>query len=265
VAACVGSAALGASWMTALAVLARGQHPQLFVVGDDAWQVVLIEHRDHRIVILNGEFEQSPETEIDRVCSVLRQRIDVVAGAGLALSLLSNDFRHRRSVGSVIQLDGSPGQVSSTNFVPMTEPIAISVGDIDVQARPLPATQWDQDTNGGVSWIAHVQVGQVVVAMAPSLDLIAQHASIETTLAIAPAGDLGSMKRSLPDVAVAINARSANRPADSQSRIDTDPQGLLLVRIFPQDIAGFVFRDGRLILPDWTQPARGAPPTYSSS
>ena len=156
VATCVGSAALGASWLTGLALLARGRHPQMFAVGEDAWQVLLVEHGDRRIMILNGDFEHSPEPEVNRLCSLLRQRLDVVAGTGKALALLSNNFRARRAVDTLIQLDSLPGKASSPDFVPLTRSIEIVIGDIRVQFRPLPQSQTapDDATN---SWIAHVQ------------------------------------------------------------------------------------------------------------
>lgn len=265
VAACVGSAAVGASWMTGLALLARGRHPQMFVVGADSWQVVLVEHGDHRIAILSGEFERSPEPEIDRLCSVLRQRIDVVAGTRVALSLLSNDFRDRRSVDTVIQLDGSPGQMSSTDFVPMTQPVTIAAGAIEVHIRPLPTMQRDLIATRVGAWIAHLHVQNLVVAIAPSLDLMAHHASVESTLAIAPEGEMGPLSRTVPDIAVAINARSASRLTDSLLNGETDRRPLRVIRIFPRDIAGFVFRGGLLVLPNWADDVRGEPTSYSSS
>src|SRR5680860_497973 len=137
-AACIGAAATGATWMTGFSLIIRGRHPQLLVVGDDAWQVMLIEHGSNRIVILNGEFERSPEQEIDRLCSVLRQHVDVVAGTRTALSLLSNDFRSRRSVDTLIQLDGAPDQPGSPGFVSMARPIAVRAGAVELQLRPLP-------------------------------------------------------------------------------------------------------------------------------
>lgn len=251
VATCGGAAALGASWLTGLALLARGRHPQMFVVGDDTWQVLLVEHGHRRILILNGEFEHSPEPEINRLCSVLRQRIDVVAGTANALALLSNDFRARRAVDTVIQLDGLPGQASSPDFVPLTRSIEISFGEVIVQFRPLPQSQTEPDHDATSAWIAHVHVRQLVAAIASSLDLIAEHASTESSLAIAATGSVDDMPEFLLGRATAINAPSARRASDTQVIGSLDRRQSALIRVFPRDIASFVFRGDRLILPDW--------------
>ncbi|MBA2775991.1 MAG: hypothetical protein H0U31_04585 [Chloroflexia bacterium] len=253
VATCVGSAVLGASWFTGLALLARGRHPQMFVVGDDAWQVLLVEHGDCRIVILNGDFEHSPEPEVNRLCSVLRQRLDVVAGTGKALALLSNDFRARRAVDTMIQLDGLPGQASSPNYVPLTRSIEIAIGDIRVQFRPLPQSQAEPDHDATNSWIAHIQVGEMVAAIAPSLDPIADHASMESSLAIAVTGALDDVPEFLLERAIAINAQWATHATDNQMSNGVYRTRSTLVRVFPRDIAAFVFRGERLTLPDWAQ------------
>jgi len=166
----VGGALLGASWTAGLAVVARGRHPQVFVLGRDNWQVLLVEHGGNRIVFLAGTFERSPEAEIDLLCGLLRQHIDVVAGDRNVLGLLSSGFRARRSVETIIDLDGSPQAANSQRFVSISNPIGIQAGALNLEIVPLARGLWQGEVSNGSGWIVHITIGDVVIAVARTLD-----------------------------------------------------------------------------------------------
>ena len=76
----VGGGIAGGLWATGMTMLAQGRHPNLFVLGDDEWQIVLADHRSGRILFLVGEFPGTPESGIDRIMRAIRQRVDVLIG-----------------------------------------------------------------------------------------------------------------------------------------------------------------------------------------
>lgn len=247
-----GGALTGGVWSTGLSVLARGRHPQVFVLGNDGWQVLLIEHGTSRILMLIGTFEESPDREIDLLCGLLRQHIDVVVGSGEALGSLSSTFRNRRSVRTIVQLDGSEAIASSPAFVPLAEPVQLRAGVLGVRLDPLSEGRWKTGSPGVSHWIAHLTAGDLIVAIGPSLDVIANHGRAHSTLAIAPVGDIARVWSVIPGITIASNTRDslATLGAGLSSRVQTR-----LVRTFRRDIAAFRLKDNRIELPDWTREA----------
>ncbi|MDQ3655988.1 MAG: hypothetical protein M3457_13040 [Chloroflexota bacterium] len=246
----IGSALTGAVWTTSLAVLARGRHPQVFALGADEWQVLLLEHGTNRIIILVGAFKESPEPAIDMLCGLLRQHIDVVVGSGEALGLLSSSFRARRAVTTFVDTNGSPSHASSRRYVSLSDAVQLRAGALHVEVAPLPDGQWKNKQSKGQPWIVHVTIGDLTIAIGPTLDVIADSGHIDAALAIAPEGDVARLWRTIPGIAVATNSR------DSLERLDEDASAadtMRLVRTFDRDIAAFVVRDGRIQLPDWTR------------
>jgi len=252
----IGGALTGAAWTTGLAVIARGWRPRISVLGGQRWQVLLIEHGSCRVLVVHGQFEESPEPAVDLLCGVLRQHIDVVAGTGDALASLSSGFRTRRAVRTFVELDPPPGTTGSPAYVRLFEGITIDAGTMEITLQPLAADAWSSGTEGSRSWIGHVTVRELAVAFAPTVEIVADHGSPRAALAIAPEGDAGRLWRSLPGITIATNARE---PLATMRASLADHVPVTLVRTFPRDIAVFEFRDARLTLPDWEErAARGA-------
>lgn len=246
----LGAAIGGATWTTGLSILARGRHPQVFVLGDDGWQVILVEHGTNRMIVLAGVFERSPEPEIDLLCGVLRQHIDVVIGDAAALRLLSPGFRERRSVTTIVQMDGSPLLSSSERYISLVDPLSLRAGAFELTLTSLPSGHWNALESPSVGWIGHLTHGELTIAIGPTLETIATYASVTATLAIAPSGDIAHAWRTLPGIVVVTHSRqslaeiSAGMPAERSTT---------LVRTFRHDTAAFVVKEGRIQLPDWTQ------------
>jgi hypothetical protein len=86
----VAGALAGGTWTTGLGILARGVRPQFFVIGDDAWQLMLIEHGRRRALLTLGEFDDDPEASVSRLTTSLRQHVDIVIGDRNFLSRASS-------------------------------------------------------------------------------------------------------------------------------------------------------------------------------
>ncbi len=243
----LGGALTGAVWTTGLVVLARGRHPQIFALGADEWQVLLLEHGTNRVVILVGTFEESPEPAIDLLCGLLRQHVDVVVGSGDALGLLSSTFRGRRAVTTFVDTDGAPSLGSSRRYVSLSDTIQLRAGALHMEVAPLPNGQWKSEQSTGQQWITHVSIGVLTIAIGPTLDAIADSGNSNAALAIAPAGDVARLWRTIPSVTIATNSR------DSLGQDAVAADTTRLVRTFQRDIAAFVVKGGRIQLPDWTR------------
>jgi hypothetical protein len=248
----VGGATVGAMWTTSLTLLARGRHPQIFVVGNDDWQILLIEHRTARVLLLSGDFEQPLGTEIDHLLGLLRQHIDVIIGTQASLDRLPPGLRSRRSVSTTVALDGSASSGTSRSFVPLTDSLLVGAGAFSITVRRLPLEEWTAARSAPPSWICQIAVGNLDVAIGPTLEILGENAHPTTALAIAPSGDLGSIIRLVPAAAIATNARSAEKALFSTGADGSD-RTTWLIRTFPTEIAGFVVRNGRMQLPDWSQ------------
>ncbi len=247
-----GGALSGAIWTTGLTVLARGRHPQLFVLGSDEWQVVLLEHGTNRVLMLLGEFESSPEPEIDLLCGLLRQHIDSVVGNADVLQLLSSAFRERRSVSTLIETGSSGGGAGSTRYRWLDDPNTLHVGAFKLTIEPLPVAEWRRGETVTRDWIAHATAGDVKVVFGPSIATISAHANPDSTMAVAPLGDIAALWRVLPGIAVATNTRET---IDVIAPAGSIAAPRVLVRTFRRDIAAFAVRDGRLQMPDWVERA----------
>ena len=248
-----GGALTGALWTTGLAVLARGRHPQLFVLGRERWQVVLLEHGTNRVILLLGEFDASPEAQIDLLCGLLRQHVDVVVGDGATLRLLSSSFRERRAVPMMIETGTLAAPPDSTHYRWLIQPMTIRAGRFSLTIEPLPAQEWRRGETGQRDWIAHATAGDVSIALAASLDTIARHGDPRSTLAVAPDGAAARLWRVAPGIAVATNSRESLDPLDVSGATGSRK---VLIRTFRRDIAAFVIKDGRLTLPDWAEAPR---------
>jgi len=243
----LGGALTGAVWTTSLAVLTQGRHPQLLVLGAGECQVLLLEHGTNRVVILVGTFEASPEPAIDLLCGLLRQHIDVVVGSGDVLGLLSSSFRTRRAVTTFVDTDRSPSHVSSRRYVSLSDSIRVRAGPLHMEVAPLPNGHWKGEQSTGQQWIIHVSIGDLMIAIGPTLDVIADSGNSNAALAIAPAGEVARLWRTIPGVTVATNSR------DSLDQDAFAADTMRLVRTFQRDIAAFVVKGGRILLPDWTR------------
>jgi hypothetical protein len=245
----VGSAAIGATWTTGLAILARGRHPHLYVVGRDTWHAVLIEHGNARALLLSGAFDVSPEPEINLLCGVLRQRIDVVIGDGSSLALLSGTFARRRAISTFVQLDSPPGSRTSPAYVPLAESLRLQIGAMHLDVQRIVSGAWSTASPGSSEWIGHLSLGEISIAIARSLEVVAELGSPLAMLAIAPSGDMEKLGANLPGVAIATNSGSVNAvEIGGYVRV-----GTWITRTFRRDIAEFIIRDREVQLPQWSR------------
>jgi hypothetical protein len=238
----------GGTWTTGLGILARGVRPQFFVIGDDAWQLILIEHGRRRALLALGEFDDDAEASVSRLTTSLRQHVDIVIGDRNFLSRASSVTSQWH--GTVhIQLDPSPVAPASQTYLQLDGDFRIGIGDFTLVVRSLPAGLWRQSATSEQSWIGHLHHGPITVAMASTLDALAQHADPASALVIAPEGDLAALRRYIPNAGVVTNTGMVPRGVIANTNGDAIP----LVRIFRSDTAAFRVRDGRIELPGWTQ------------
>jgi hypothetical protein len=244
--------ALGASWTTGLAMLARGLRPQILCIGSGTWQLIALQTMRQGILILAGEFEEFPETPARRLLGILRPRIDLVVGRQAALDLMSPTSLRRLADASRIVLDRGMAQGAPNRTVTVGSGVAVTLDPFQMRLSPVHENDWNAGTSQS-GWLAEIDVNGVTLAIGPTLDLLARHANVRTTLAIAPSGHLAYLHRVLPHVAVATNAESAEAAGFLASSADTDQRDFLVARTFAGDVATFRIRNGAIQLPPWTE------------
>jgi hypothetical protein len=235
--------AFGSAWFTGLAALARGIHPQILAVGNGDWQILLVEHRARRALILVGDTTGAQSDDVSRLLGGWRFGVDVLAGSAAAIAGLSDQTLGRLAPPLTIDLDTEGSSRSGTRQV-IGDGLALDIGVFHIRFIPLPATA----PGTGRSWIAHLAVDGLIVAVAPALETIGDQGALETTLAVAPTGDIRYAGTRLPQAAIVTNqSRIAGIEFDLATKATTN-----LVRTYPNDPARLEFRDGHLRLPAWT-------------
>ncbi len=234
----------GGAWFTGLSVLARGRHPQILAIGDDDWQVVLVEHRSRRALILAGNTPVADPADIAALLGAWRPGVDIVAGNQESLAGLDEQTSDQLAPSLTIVLNTGDTPQSGLRRA-IGDGLHLRLGSISIEFTPTGSTA---DMNGS-GWIAHLRVNDLVVAIAPSLDVIANHGDISSALALAPAGDVAVASSRMPQAAIATNQSNLR---DIDFGTESASAETTLVRIFPGDTARMEFRDGVLRLPAWT-------------
>lgn len=245
-----GAAAAGAAWTSGLAVSTKGWRPQVSVLGERDWQVLLLDHRGNRTLILAGDFEESPVPAIDRLCGVVRQHVDIVAGSRDALGLLPPDFPDRRAVATIVELDPPPGLSNSPSYIGLDDPISIRAGSMEIELVPHVEGAWKMNGSQTRAWVGRVIADRVTVEFGSSLETLSRLGWSNAALAIAPGGDVAGIWRATPGIAVATNTRQRIENLASTGGVR---HPTTLIRIFPEAVATFRFRNGRLVLPEWVE------------
>ena len=244
----VAGALAGGVWTTGLGILARGIHPQFFVIGDDRWQLMLIEHGRHRALVCMGQMTGEAGNIIPGLMSSLRQHANVVAGTVEALSWASA-ISSRWDAVVRIQLDGSRLATSSDRHVHLEDHLEIRIGELHLSFLRLPRGDWHTAGNNEQSWIGYLRLGNLVIALAPSAEVAARVAQPGVALVIAPEGNLETLRAYLPGAAIVSNAPGSRSP-ESTGQEGNDA---ILVRTFPSESAHFRIRNGRIALPEWAR------------
>lgn len=213
-------------------------HPQMLVAGNDAWQYILIEERTRRAVILVGDVVEEFDHPTRHVLGAWRNGVDIVVGTRDAIDSLRAGSWNRLAPSVSIVLDAD-GPNAAPSQIDLGLGQSIRIGAIHLDIRALPTAGPD----GIRSWIGHLRVGSLVVAIAPTLEAIGAHADPATALMIAPAGQVNFARSRLPSAVAAVNAWILD---DQPGATDG-----ALVRVFPTEVARFEFAGGRLRLPSW--------------
>lgn len=247
-----GGALAGGIWTVGLSALARGRGTHLTVVGDRGWQVILLESGTERVLLLVGEFEVSPSPTIARILTTLRQHVDVVISTVSARSHLALEGRFANAL--FVLLDAPEEQADTLQVRSLRNRLEISTRGSRLDLERMLRGNWMQGNDDPDDWMVTLSVGKLAVAIAGSLAVLAEHASPETALAIAPAGSPRDISARLPGISIAVNGYGLDR--DEATRDDPDSDSWL-VRVFPADSARFTFSENHLTLPEWAQPLSG--------
>lgn len=237
----------GGFWTVGLASVLRSAEPDLTILGEDDWQVMLLESGTDRVLFLVGTFEKDPNPAIRQVLSTLRQHVDLVVATSSAIGYLDRTGPIKRS--TWIQLDADPTQPDSVRQRALRRRLVATLkgGEIDLQR--ILQHEWSRANQQPASWVANLTFGDVRIAIGNDLASAASAASPASTVLIAPRGDIGGALGLLPGTSIVTNGDRVGAPSANLARADG-----YLVRTFPRDSARLRFSDGKISLPGWAQP-----------
>lgn len=240
---------VGAGWATGLGVLARGVHPQVFVLGKNDWQVVLLEHGSARVVVLLGDGANEADAALEIMLSSLRQHVDVVIGERQFLAELGTSNRKWKSATHIV-LDAENLSTVSGRSVTPSGSVTIQAGDIAIEVVQQPRNAWLSDR--APEWVWHVtaSVGAIGLTMAHTIDIASIYAPETAALLVAPTLGSDAFPHVVARRSLAVNADSVR---DTFIQAETEDAQVFLVRTFTTEPAMFRIRAGRISLPDWAQ------------
>lgn len=144
--------ALGTSF---LASELGSDHPTLTIYRTPGLFAMLIEHQSFRVILLDGDADQSITEAAESVTGFLRQRLDVILASDPVLRMMSPDFSERWMVSAVYALPDKQR--------PFTTPLddrALAFGDLRISATALPIGDWRSEaTSDTRPWRLAVQYG----------------------------------------------------------------------------------------------------------
>jgi hypothetical protein len=243
-----GGALLGAIWGAAFPALATERRPTLAVIGKQTSQLTLLDSGLARALIISGEPDDDLFERLPAVMTVFRQRMDLIIGGSPILVARAKELADRWRARHAIVLSGS----RSAPSLPMSSTVVsdvrqLSLGnEMSLQIRIGHRHEWRAATSSrsiplwGIS--IHSQAARI--AIAPDLASFLAVPPEPSSLLVAPDKPGQEMFTRGPAKAVAVNYDS--------STLDPPPEGVFVTRIYPRDIARFVFGEEGLELPPWT-------------
>jgi hypothetical protein len=243
-----GGALLGGIWGAAFPTLATERRPTLAVIGKQTSQLALLDSGLARVLVISGEPDDDLFERLPAVMTVFRQRIDLIIGGSSILTARARELADRWRARHAIVLSGSrsvPSLPMSSTFV--SDVRRVSLGnemflEISIGYRH----EWRAVTSSRSipHWGISIRSQTARVAIAPDLSSFLAVPPEPSSLLVAPDIPDQEVFTRGPATAVAVNYDS--------STLDPPPGGVFVTRIYPRDIARFVFGEDGLELPAWT-------------
>ena len=237
----------GGIWTVGLASILRSAEPDLTVVGSQDWQVMLLETGTDRILLMIGDFTESPDKAIGQLRSTLRQHVDLIVATGSAIA--RTDRSGALEHAALILLDAGSSQPDSLRTRALRQRLVVQFQGGTLDLRRLPVQEWSVSAQQPASWVIQIRIADLVVVIAPDLELAARLAPDSAAMLVAPQGDVARALEFAPSVSIVTNGYGleASPPL---------PAGVTgyLVRTFLTDSTRLRFAGNRISLPTWAQP-----------
>lgn len=258
VATIAGGAVLGGLWGAAFPALATERRPTVAVVGEGNAQIVLVDSGAARALILAGEPEDTLFEELPAMMTMFRQRIDLLIGAGPTLRAHAGRLASRWRTSHALMMSSgadAPSLPIAHTVVSETVRFRLSAtmrGAVHIGHRnEWRAGEPERDTP---LWAIRIADGPASITIAPNVASYAATAPEPATVLISPHAPATALLAISPVSAMAINydSHTIDPPAEN---------GPALTRIYPHDVARFVFEDDGVQLPEWSMPGPGSAET----
>lgn len=245
-------AVLGGIWGAAFPALATESRPTLAVVGHRSAQLILIDSSKARALVMVGHPDDQLLDALPAMMTVFRQRIDLIIGSQDALEQHAISIRDRWSIQHAIafqEKSALPTLAMPTTVASNTVSIALGT-DMSLNCLVGHRGEWSASGSGGGDplWAIHVTHPVAEISIAPSVGALEAAGTPPADVLIVPEPASTRPDRFGTSQAIAVNY-------DSDVADEEVPEGLRVTRVFPRDIARFVFEDDKLRLPPWSKSA----------
>jgi hypothetical protein len=202
--AAVAGGAIGATWSGALVYSQRVHHPRLDVIGDDQTQFALLDTGDHRVLFAPGPPSAWLEHHLAAMIGPFRRSIDLVIADRAGVAALRRSATVRIDATSWMEI--ASAQESGSPYGDFTISRATHIvlsGAVTLTIEP---------SLGAGGWLATIDRGELRIALAPRLELLAWSPS-PPLVGIAPSGNLRLALRQQVAEALVCNAGMLEGPA----------------------------------------------------
>jgi hypothetical protein len=244
-----GGSILGGIWATAFPALAMENRPTLALVGHRGAQLMVLDSSRARALILVGEPDDTLMSMLPAIMTVFRQRIDLMIGPGVVLAQHAGMLASRWSIERAITLgQAAPGEALAIPTTVLAGTIRLNLGaETTIVCRVGHRDEWKSDPpeRASLFWTLTISHPGGAVTIAPDPLSLEVAAAPPATLLISPDIPPEEAVRRAPAEAFACNydTDTIDRAGDT---------GKPLTRVYPEDIARFVFDASGIRLPPWT-------------
>lgn len=222
------------------------QAPSVSVIGDDDWQIALIDADNRRLLAVLGEPPDTVFAGLSWMMGLFRQRLDVLIATGSTVERVWPTLRARWNAASAIAVDEEGLRLTVTQRRGST--FSFELGDLSLVVESRRGGAWQAgDIDSRIAWSVTAERATHRLVLAPTFEDCADAAG-HAAVIIAPVGDPTRVLARLRPAAIAANADVFG---------GTEPWTALevttarIVRVFPDDIARFTMRHDGVSLPDW--------------
>lgn len=229
-------AATGVVWAGGLGLLLNRHEPTLEVIGQGDALLALLDTGTFRALVVVGD---DLSDRMSSLLGVFRRRIDLLAGSQQGVATIRAKRSTGVRIGRTLVLDVPTGITGPMSETSPTGPAALRAtlpDGMTLEFRTHVRGAWQKDATVSQSWTITISRNGHRCVLAPTLEVILDHAAPSPSVAVAPGEDYEVQRDMLRRSIVAVNETQLTASPASGDEVTA-------LRIFPRDPLTFTFQD----------------------